>query len=88
MLAVLKTGRGLPGDRPRAARTRRIAFMLTDAAPIAAITTAALAERLDGHDLAIIDIDDPAIDTSPAPPLPAPAPGRHRLPDLHLGHHR
>ena len=49
--------------------------MVADAAPIAAITTAGLADRLDGCDLLVIDIDDPRIDSSTrAPRLPAPAP--------------
>ena len=47
--------------------------MLADAAPIAAITTAGLAERLDGHDLLVIDVNDPRIDTHPCTGLPAPA---------------
>ena len=34
--------------------------MVADAAPIAAITTTGLADRLDGCDLAVIDIADPA----------------------------
>ena len=48
--------------------------MLADAAPIAAITTAGLADRLDGCDLLVIDIDDPAVATQPSTALPAPAP--------------
>ena len=47
--------------------------MIADAAPIAAITTAGLRSRLDGCDLAVIDIDDPAVDTQPSTALPAPA---------------
>ena len=39
--------------------------MIGDAAPIAAITTAGLAERLDGCELAVIDVDDPGIDSRP-----------------------
>ena len=38
----------------------RIGFMVADAAPIAAITTAGLRSRLDGCDLLVIDVDDPA----------------------------
>ena len=72
MLAVLKTGAAyLPIDP--ALPTARIEFMLADAAPIAAITTAGLADRLDGCDLAVIDVDDPRIDTQPSTALPAPA---------------
>ena len=47
--------------------------MLTDAAPIAAITTTALRPRLDGCDLVVIDITDPHIHTYPDTGLPAPA---------------
>ena len=47
ILAVLKTGAAyLPIDP--ALPAARIGFMLADAAPIAAITTAGLAARLDG----------------------------------------
>ena len=73
MLAVLKTGAAyLPIDP--AHPDARIAFMLADAAPIAAVTTTGLRSRLDGCDLAVIDIDDPAVDTQPSTALPAPAP--------------
>ena len=73
MLAVLKTGAAyLPIDPGLPAA--RIGFMLADAAPIAAITTADLAERLDGCDVVVIDVDDPAVDTQPSTALPAPAP--------------
>ena len=73
IVAVLKAGAAyLPIDP--ALPDARIAFMLTDAAPIAAIASTGLAGRLDGHDVAVIDIDDPAIDTQPSTALPAPAP--------------
>ena len=73
ILAVLKTGAAyLPIDP--ALPAARIGFMVADAAPIAAITTAGLAERLDGCDLLVIDVDDPRIDTQPSTALPAPAP--------------
>ena len=73
IVAVLKTGAAyLPIDPVLPAA--RIGFMLADAAPIAAITTAALADRLDGCDLTVIDVDDPRIDSQPATALPAPAP--------------
>ena len=51
--------------------------MLADAAPIAAITTAGLAERLDGCDVPVIDVSEieaPASQTYPGTGLPAPAP--------------
>ena len=73
ILAVLKTGAAyLPIDP--ALPAARIAFMLDDAAPIAAITTAGLADRLDGCDLLVIDVEDPRIDSYPGTALPAPAP--------------
>src|SRR5262249_13929301 len=52
----------------------RIEFMLADAAPMAAITTAGLADRLDGCDLLVVDVDDPGIDSFPGTDLPVPAP--------------
>ena len=64
ILAVLKTGAAyLPIDP--ALPAARIGFMLADAAPIAAITTAGLADRLDGCDLLVIDVEDPRIDSQP-----------------------
>ena len=72
ILAVLKTGAAyLPIDPGLPAA--RIGFMLADAAPIAAITTTGLADRLDGCELLVIDVDDPAVDTQPSTALPAPA---------------
>src|SRR5262249_52723200 len=72
-LAVLKTGAAyLPIDPELP--TARIGFMLADAAPIAAITTTGLAERLDGCDLLVVDVEDPRIQTYPCAGLPAPAP--------------
>src|SRR3954452_7133027 len=72
ILAVLKTGAAyLPIDP--AHPDERIAFMLGDAAPVAAITTADLRARLDGSDVAVIDVDDPRIDAQPSAVLPWPA---------------
>ena len=51
--------------------------MVADAAPIAAVSTADLAQRLDGCDLVVIDVDargDPVGETRPGAALPAPAP--------------
>ena len=58
----------------RRRRRRGSGSWSADAAPIAAITTAGLAERLDGCDLTVIDVEDPRIDTQPGTALPAPAP--------------
>ena len=72
MLAVLKTGAAyLPIDPVVPAA--RMGFMVADAAPIAAVTTTGLAERLDGCGLLVIDVEDPRIDSYPATTLPAPA---------------
>ncbi|QRY54625.1 amino acid adenylation domain-containing protein [Mycolicibacterium septicum] len=71
MLAVLKTGAAyVPMDpaHPEA----RIAFMLADAAPSAAITSAAHLDRLARAGMVVIDIDDPRIDGYPSTALPAP----------------
>ena len=73
ILAVLKTGAAyLPIDA--AVPAARMEFMIADAAPIAAITTAGLRSRLDGCDLLVIDVNDPAVDAQPGGALPAPAP--------------
>ncbi|HWS92666.1 MAG TPA: AMP-binding protein, partial [Mycobacterium sp.] len=73
MLAVLKTGAAYVPIDP-SVPAARIGFVLTDAAPIAAITTAGLADRLDGCDLLVIDVNDPAVGSQPSTALPAPAP--------------
>jgi glycopeptidolipid biosynthesis protein len=73
ILAVLKTGAAyLPIDA--AQPTARMDFMLADAAPIAVLTTAALRSRLVRHDLLVIDVNDPAANSQPSTPLPAPRP--------------
>src|SRR6202007_2534112 len=51
----------------------RIRFMVADAAPIAAITTTALADRLHGFDLPVIDVTDPVVDIQPSTALSGPA---------------
>ena len=76
ILAVLKTGAAYLPIEP-ALPAARIEFMLADAAPIAAVTTAGLAERLAGFDLTVIDVSDvwdPAVDGQPSTALPVPAP--------------
>jgi amino acid adenylation domain-containing protein/non-ribosomal peptide synthase protein (TIGR01720 family) len=76
ILAVLKTGAAYVPIDP-AVPAARIAFMLDDAAPIAAITTTELADRLDGRDLLVIDVDDldgAAANIQPITALPAQEP--------------
>src|SRR5262249_52914795 len=73
ILAVLKTGAGYLAIDP-AHPDPRIGFTVADAAPIAAVTTAGLADRLDGCDLAVIDVEDPAVDIQPSTALLVPAP--------------
>ncbi len=73
MLAVLKTGAAYLAIDP-IVPAARMQFMVADAAPLAAITTTSLAELLDGCDLAVIDVDDPRMDTYPGTALPAPDP--------------
>jgi amino acid adenylation domain-containing protein/thioester reductase-like protein/non-ribosomal peptide synthase protein (TIGR01720 family) len=73
MLAVLKTGAAYLAIDPALPATR-IGFMVADAAPMAAITTTALADRLDACDLPVVDVDDPRIEAQPSTALPAPAP--------------
>ena len=73
ILAVLKTGAAyLPIDP--AVPASRIEYILSDAKPIAAITTAELRARLDGYDITVVDVADPAADAQPSSPLPGPRP--------------
>ncbi|CQD22894.1 linear gramicidin synthetase subunit B [Mycobacterium europaeum] len=73
ILAVLKTGAAyLPIDP--AVPAARMEFMLGDAAPVAAVTTAELRPRLDGFDLLVVEVDDPAVAEQPSSGLPGPAP--------------
>ena len=72
IMAVLKTGAAYVPIDP-AHPDARIGFMLGDAAPVAAITTADLRPRLDGSDVVVIDVEDPRIDSQPGTALPAPA---------------
>ncbi|ORA09993.1 amino acid adenylation domain-containing protein [Mycobacterium arosiense] len=71
ILAVLKAGAAyLPIDP--ALPDARVGFLLRDAGPIAAITSAELAGRLDGCELQVIDVDAP-VDAQPSTAPPAPA---------------
>ncbi len=73
ILAVLKTGAAYlpidPGHPPA-----RVRFMVDDASPVAAVTTAALVDRLQGCELTVVDVDDPHIAEQPDRAMPAPAP--------------
>ncbi|HZE18181.1 MAG TPA: AMP-binding protein, partial [Mycobacterium sp.] len=72
ILAVLKTGAAYLAIDPIHPGAR-IEFMLADAAPIAAITTTGLADRLEGCDVAVIEVNDPRIASYPCTGMPAPA---------------
>jgi amino acid adenylation domain-containing protein/non-ribosomal peptide synthase protein (TIGR01720 family) len=73
ILGVLKTGAAYVPVDP-AHPDARIEFVLGDSAPIAVVTTAGLAERLNGQELLVIDADDARIHAQPSTALPAPAP--------------
>jgi len=73
MLAVAKTGAAYVPIDP-AVPAARMQFVLGDAAPIAAVTTAGLADRLDGCDLTVVDLDDPAVGSQPGTALAGPGP--------------
>ncbi|CRZ14438.1 non-ribosomal peptide synthetase PstA [Mycolicibacterium neworleansense] len=73
ILAVLKAGAAyLPID-PALPETR-VEFMLTDSAPIAAVTTAELADRFAGRGLMIFDVADTGVADQPGTALAPPAP--------------
>ncbi|ORB58619.1 non-ribosomal peptide synthetase [Mycobacteroides saopaulense] len=72
ILAVLKTGAAyLPIDP--AHPDSRVEFVVGDAAPIAAVTTAELLPRLAASGVPVIDIDDPAVGQQTDAALPVPA---------------
>ncbi|KAA1244363.1 amino acid adenylation domain-containing protein, partial [Mycobacterium simiae] len=73
ILAVLKAGAAYLAIDPALPDTR-VGFMLTDAAPVAALTTPELCSRLDGHDLQVIDITDPDLTAQPVHPVTHPDP--------------
>ena len=64
ILAVLKTGAAYVPMDP-AHPDARIGFMLGDAAPVAAVTTADLRPRLDGSDVVVIDVNDAVVAAQP-----------------------
>src|SRR5689334_20935364 len=72
ILAVLKTGAAyLPIDP--AVPQARVDFMLGDAAPIVAVTTAGLVDRLAGHGVKVVDVNDFRADVDPGVALPVVA---------------
>ncbi|KAA0103258.1 amino acid adenylation domain-containing protein [Mycolicibacterium sp. P1-5] len=73
ILAVLKSGATYVAVDPTVPEAR-MQFVLDDAAPVAAITTAELSTRLDGRNLLVVDFEDPAIDDQPVTAVPGPAP--------------
>ncbi|MFZ0715205.1 amino acid adenylation domain-containing protein, partial [Mycobacterium sp.] len=73
ILAVVKAGAAYVPIDP-AVPEARVGFVLDDAAPIAAITTTDLADRLDGRSLLVIVVNDPGVGSQPSTELPAPAP--------------
>ncbi|WP_156765890.1 AMP-binding protein, partial [Mycobacterium sp. E342] len=71
ILAVLKSGAAyVPIDPGLPAA--RVGFLVADAGPVVVLTTTELRSRLDGHDVAVIDVSDPAIDVEPVTPVPGP----------------
>ncbi|MDT5014925.1 MAG: hypothetical protein QOD39_1085, partial [Mycobacterium sp.] len=71
ILAILKTGAAyLPIDQ--ALPAERLALVVADATPIAAVTAGDLAGRFDG--IPVIDVHAAAVDARPNAPLPGPAP--------------
>jgi amino acid adenylation domain-containing protein/non-ribosomal peptide synthase protein (TIGR01720 family) len=73
ILAVLKAGATYVAVDPSVPEAR-MRFVLDDAAPVAAITSAELRARLDGRDLLVVDVDDPAVQGQPSTALTGPAP--------------
>ncbi|WP_142279928.1 non-ribosomal peptide synthetase, partial [Mycobacterium avium] len=72
ILAVLKTGAAYVPIDP-GVPAARLQFVLADSAPVAAVTTAEVRDRLDGFELPVIDVDDPALAGQPSTGLPLPA---------------
>ena len=73
IVAVLKTGAAYVPIDP-VVPAARVEFVVNDAAPIAAVTTGGLVDRLQGYGLRVIDVEDPRVDSQPSSGLAAPAP--------------
>ncbi|WP_156425287.1 AMP-binding protein, partial [Mycobacterium sp. GA-1285] len=72
LLAVLKTGAAYLAVDPAHPDTR-LQFMVADAAPVVVVCSAGLRSRLDGLDVAVVDVADRRTGSAPATALPAPA---------------
>ncbi len=73
MVGVLKSGAAyVPIDPGWPAE--RVGFIVGDAAPVAALTTSELADRFQGCDLEVFDVNDPGVDAAPSIALRGPAP--------------
>ncbi|OBI83486.1 non-ribosomal peptide synthetase, partial [Mycobacterium sp. E740] len=72
ILGVLKAGAAYMAIDPMHPDAR-IGFMLADAVPVLALSTAGLAGRLGGA-VPVVDIDDPGIEGQPGGPVPGPGP--------------
>ena len=73
IVAVLKTGAAYVPIDP-AVPAERIGFVLADAAPVAVLSTAELAGRLDGCGIPVVDVRDNSIADYPSTGLPLPEP--------------
>ena len=74
IVAVLKSGAAYVALDP-ALPGARIGLMLADAAPVAVIShRTGWLGRLDGHELLVLEVDDPRIDAQPSTALAGPAP--------------
>ncbi|WP_158169992.1 non-ribosomal peptide synthetase, partial [Mycolicibacterium smegmatis] len=73
MLSILKTGAAYLAIDPTLP-DERIAFMVSDAAPMAVVTTAELRSRMSRFGLLVIDVDDPTWAGEHSTSLPAPSP--------------
>jgi amino acid adenylation domain-containing protein/thioester reductase-like protein len=73
IVAVLKTGAAYVPIDP-VVPAARIGFVLEDAAPVVAVTTGGLADRLAGYGVAVIEVEDPRIEGYPSSGLAGPAP--------------
>ncbi|WP_442012554.1 amino acid adenylation domain-containing protein, partial [Mycobacterium sp. 2YAF39] len=74
IMAVLKIGATYVPIDPMLPDAR-VRFILADAAPTAVVTAAGLRSRLNGHNLVVIDLDDPDIGGYSDTELPFPDPG-------------